>query len=243
MAPKSDEASAVDSNDYPLLNLPAELRNSIYELVFEDHGRVFTFVKRARTKAPGVLMACRQTYSEGVGLYYNGSVLCVANRSEMRLIAARTQHLAPKFIANTCHILLSCAADEALEHAKHPRYGPSVRLAIVRRAEQDLERLHRFIGLSNAEDALIRKVRYEIVGPGREKVFTSTPYETATEIERKWNSEYYEPRMLQHKSIAKYKTDKEATHLARIDGQEESTIGPWKILELEKKTSTDERAT
>lgn len=243
MAANSDNGPAVDSNDSPLLNLPAELRNSIYELVFEDQGRVSTFVKGAQGKAPGLLMACRQTYSEGINMYYHGSVLYVATRFKMRYIAAGTQHLPPKFIANVRHILLSCASAEALGRAKHGRHASYRRLDVATYAEKDLELLHRFLELSNAGDALIRKVRYEVVGPGRERTFTSTPVETAKQIERKWHGEYCEPQMPQQKNIAKYKTDQEATELTRIGGQEESIIGPWKILELDEKTSTDERAT
>lgn len=197
MASKSDEALATDSNDPPLLDLPAELRNCIYELVFQDQGRVFSFVKGARSKAPGLLMACRQTYSECINMYYHGSVLCTESRFKMRHIATGTQHLPPKFIANTCHILLSCASAEAMDRAKHGRCAWYRRLDFATCADADLEKLHRFLGLSEAEDALIRKVRYEIVGPGRERVFTSTPVETAYQIERKWDGEYHNSRMLQ----------------------------------------------
>lgn len=38
-----------------------------------------------------------------------------------------------------------------------------------------------------AQGGLIPKVRYEIVGPGHKRVFTSTPVETAREIERGWD--------------------------------------------------------
>lgn len=173
-------------------------------------------------------------------MYYRGSVLYVANRFKMRYIAAGTQHLPPKLIANIRHILLSCASAEALGRAKHGRYASYRRLDVATYAEKDLELLHRFLELSNASDALIRKVRYEIVGPGRERIFTSTPVETAKQIERKWHGECCEPQMLQQKNIAKYKTDQGATELTHIDGQEESIIGPWKILDLEEKKSKDE---
>ena len=183
-------------------------------------------------------MACRQTYSEGIGLYYHNNVLCINNLSDM---AASTTHLPTKLIANNSHILLTSAKKFAL--AKHPQYAYPLLHLVARRAQWDLEMLHRLLGLSDAEDALIRKVRYEIVRPGRERVFTATPLETAAEIERNWHGEYCEPQMLQQKSIAKYKPDKEAIRLARIDGEEQSVIGPWKILELEEKTPTDESTT
>lgn len=64
------------NNPSRLLELPAELRNRIYEFVFADsevHVRkkdIFTHL-RYRPPHAGILMACRQTYSESLTIFYD----------------------------------------------------------------------------------------------------------------------------------------------------------------------------
>ncbi|KAF2162713.1 hypothetical protein M409DRAFT_26950 [Zasmidium cellare ATCC 36951] len=61
-----------------LLRLPAELRNRIYALTLNDvvayRARktvAYRKVHRVKAKAPGLLLACKQTYTEAVQLFYS----------------------------------------------------------------------------------------------------------------------------------------------------------------------------
>ncbi|KAK4494820.1 hypothetical protein PRZ48_014176 [Zasmidium cellare] len=51
-----------------LLKLAAELRNRIYDMVFEDHAIDWDDHKPA---APGILLACKHTHTEAIGAYYD----------------------------------------------------------------------------------------------------------------------------------------------------------------------------
>lgn len=60
-----------DQDDSRLMRLPAELRNEIYELVFSGRQGVASFEEGRKPKAPAILVACRQTYSEALPIYYS----------------------------------------------------------------------------------------------------------------------------------------------------------------------------
>ena len=50
----------------PLLGLPPELRNMIYELVFKGQ----TMINGVKHYAPGILLACKKIYHEATLLFY-----------------------------------------------------------------------------------------------------------------------------------------------------------------------------
>ena len=59
-----------DNTKCHFLALPAELRNRIYEMALEDEIITITDMKSARSTPPGVLIACKQMYTEGLGLFH-----------------------------------------------------------------------------------------------------------------------------------------------------------------------------
>ncbi|KAF2162492.1 hypothetical protein M409DRAFT_27115 [Zasmidium cellare ATCC 36951] len=62
----------VSSQRSPFLALPSEIRNEIYAYAFEDGELEIDQQYRDRTTpAPGLVFACRQTYEEGLSMYYN----------------------------------------------------------------------------------------------------------------------------------------------------------------------------
>ena len=79
-----------------LLELPAELRNSIYVLVFQGCMFEVDLVNHGRArKAVGLLLACKQTFAEAVSFYYrNVTIEC----SSILAIIHRTQYLPPQHL-------------------------------------------------------------------------------------------------------------------------------------------------
>lgn len=60
---------------FRFLDLPAELRNYIYQLAYED--TVITIgmiIRRSRYATPGLLMANKQIYVEGLLTFYNAAI-------------------------------------------------------------------------------------------------------------------------------------------------------------------------
>ncbi|KAK5115630.1 hypothetical protein LTR85_009801 [Meristemomyces frigidus] len=90
----------------PLLRLPPELRNRIYHLFFKDHE-----VQLARYSdrpslgcghaAPGILLACHQTYDECIGIFYSASTFLAADKRD---ILAWLTLAPPKYMGLVRHI-------------------------------------------------------------------------------------------------------------------------------------------
>ena len=78
MAARSPESK---SASFPFLRLSAELRNRIYEEAFDG-----TIISDTATITPldsgyGIILACKQTYAEALGLYYNTHAFRFSNDS------------------------------------------------------------------------------------------------------------------------------------------------------------------
>lgn len=61
-----------DQSASPIFKLPPELRNAIYSLVFQDHTVEVVSVERyLKAQPPGLLITCKQLYTEAVEVYYS----------------------------------------------------------------------------------------------------------------------------------------------------------------------------
>jgi len=67
ITPASD-STMLAQDELPLLRLPPELRNCIYRTLFND---AEISLIDTRIKAPGILLTCKQTHQESIGLFYN----------------------------------------------------------------------------------------------------------------------------------------------------------------------------
>ncbi|KAK4494819.1 hypothetical protein PRZ48_014175 [Zasmidium cellare] len=81
-----------EDTDSPLLNLPPELRNNIYELVFTN--TTINFNTTATRRPPSLLLSCKQIYTEAVTVYYAEATF-VSNEPQKAIIA-HIQTLPPK---------------------------------------------------------------------------------------------------------------------------------------------------
>lgn len=80
-------SNAADQSKCRLFRLPAEIRNSIYELAFENEV-VFVGTKikkkpQARAKVQGILLACKQTYAETLQLHFSISTFQFDNKNRI----------------------------------------------------------------------------------------------------------------------------------------------------------------
>lgn len=58
----------------PLLNLPAELRNAIYEYVLPKEEHAFWMADCYKRKVPGILLANKQIRSEALPIFYQSNI-------------------------------------------------------------------------------------------------------------------------------------------------------------------------
>lgn len=76
----SSNMATTDISDLPLLNLPPELRNRIYQAVLTENGPVFLRKHgygRANWRPPALLATCRTIRREASSFYYNTNVFLV----------------------------------------------------------------------------------------------------------------------------------------------------------------------
>lgn len=72
------------------MTLPPEIRNEIYTALFKDE------IQRIKPEysLPGILSACRQTYTEAIGLFYSISVFrCLDEDSTVSWLVALPQEI------------------------------------------------------------------------------------------------------------------------------------------------------
>lgn len=154
----------------PLLALPAELRNNIWEEVFEGN-EVQISTTRGSDKgsaAPALLLTCKLIYSEATSVYYALSDFQAVTLSYHRL-ADRLVCL-PKSSFNLIQRI-----SIHLIHHPNSYIEPEVWAS---RAQENVLRMRKKLIASSHPDAhcvKIRTVVYDIVGS---KYWTSTPWET-----------------------------------------------------------------
>lgn len=57
----------------PFFRLPAELRNQIYELAFQETTATVQYPGGCCLLPSGILTACKQAYTEAIGLFYSNA--------------------------------------------------------------------------------------------------------------------------------------------------------------------------
>lgn len=88
-------------DDSPLNRLPAELRNRIYELVFDKHDVIPTVPLRKLSKYNGLTRTCRQIRKETHGMFF------ALNKFELKLTFTK----GPKYIPRLCTLLRTLGRD------------------------------------------------------------------------------------------------------------------------------------
>lgn len=155
----------------PLLALPAELRNNIWEEVFEGNEVQISTTRRGRSRgstAPALLLTCKHIYSEASSVYYALSDFQAVTRSYHRL-ADRLVCL-PKSSFN----LIQRISINLIQHRDsyiEPEDWAS-------RAQENVLRMQETLIASShpqAHNVKIRTVVYDVVGS---RFWTSTPWET-----------------------------------------------------------------
>ena len=91
-----------------LLSLPRELRDHIYVKIFEDSThRITSKSQLTPLETPGTLVACKQTYTEAIGIYFQLiAFLCVPGRA-----AAWMEGLSADKLAQVKHIHLDVGSN------------------------------------------------------------------------------------------------------------------------------------
>lgn len=102
-----------DQSNSPFFKLPPELRNAIYGTVFQNHTiEVVSAERNLKAQPPGLLVACKQVYTEAVEIFY--SAVIVEGRSAIDifdwalLMPKRYYDLVPAVrLVSGCHVCLS----------------------------------------------------------------------------------------------------------------------------------------
>lgn len=178
MAPLSKKAPI--SQDSPLLDLPPEIRNNIYEMVFEG-----TIIKVDRedlpSTAPGLLRTCRQIYNEAVGMYHASAT--IYSRFYFRLYMWLKRRGNRQGVKNAL-------LDHAPSYWRLMKAHLDIRLDRERReywakeGAADINRMRQCV-----PDLPIDLFKVSILAPNQEMVWTTNPLEDLRVLEEEWAGE------------------------------------------------------
>jgi len=156
--------------DSPLLRLPPELRNLIYEHAL--HGTVVTLREHQLSKVPGVLLACKQTYGEATAIFYTTASFTVEDDWVMLHRLSRMPYRYQRLI-NTISILTT----QKWRGIKHlsPEPPPDV---LAEYAQEDIDAAKRTLRLDSSITIRPTVVQASIKTPSGKTVFSTTPKET-----------------------------------------------------------------
>ncbi|KAK4494394.1 hypothetical protein PRZ48_014692 [Zasmidium cellare] len=97
--------NASDQSTSRLMSLAPELRNRIYEFVFEDETVTLkaksTNNPEGRSRVPGVLLACKQTYIESLQIFFNKSIFLFTS---MQKLSAWMRNIGPQNRRCVAHV-------------------------------------------------------------------------------------------------------------------------------------------
>lgn len=107
----TDMANPTDSQ---LLTVPAELRNRVYSLVFDNCIHDVTILVRFRksAKPTSLLLACKQVYQEAIGIFYSNAIIASTGTSDLvhwiKHIPPQHYHLVPEIrYVHLVHVKIS----------------------------------------------------------------------------------------------------------------------------------------
>ncbi|KAF2165990.1 hypothetical protein M409DRAFT_55346 [Zasmidium cellare ATCC 36951] len=136
-------SNATNQSASRLMSLAPELRNRIYEFIFEDQMVTLKSKSKSnpsgRSKVPGILMTCKQTYTESLHIFFNKSVFLFTSMQKlgswMRNIGPANRRVVGRVDFRTHHN----AVNKGLgEHSLEPWHGGiAVKIGVV---EQELKR-------------------------------------------------------------------------------------------------------
>lgn len=179
--PTSEDAGLGQDNnaDSPLLELPGELRNRIYEAVFEDHiVRVAVIDGRQKRSKPQIvdhplLLVCRQVRAEARGLFFSLSTF----RLETRMGAMPClDRLRPPFIGLITKIDIDDTPFLKRHEEKHKRIlSPRALIDIADDAQFELFWFRDCVGRRLRISSTVR-VRGAFLLPSGSFTFSEDPY-------------------------------------------------------------------
>ncbi|KAK3110783.1 hypothetical protein LTR53_014580 [Teratosphaeriaceae sp. CCFEE 6253] len=157
-----------------LLDLPPELRNLIYETLFEDHIAEWTFGKFC--KSPNILLACKRIYIEAISVFYCRATF---RAQSLKLLESRLRRL------RSCHRRMITRLDIDTQHSFTREggfiadWGTTPRPKVVTIEEFAECYLTSFRDLlrqaSSLKELKIRSLRASIRLPNSQLVWTSEP--------------------------------------------------------------------
>lgn len=100
MSADGDVSKTTSSKPFHLLDLPAELRNRIYESTLSEME-----VEFPQPQPPGLLLVSKQVYTEAISIYYAESVF--TSNNELSLFPTQLSNLPPKSRGLINHVVLS----------------------------------------------------------------------------------------------------------------------------------------
>lgn len=167
------------------MELPPELRNRIFTLVFEDFTAKLELDVRYR--APGVLLACRQIYGEANGLYYSNATfqLLLPRATPMKSLARRLSSLAYKYQKLIRKVALTTPTEIrrfALITDEHASYEIETRpRALAQMAEYHIANAKSFL----ADHRILRptNISTSMRTPKGKPIWSETPLKTFRDLE------------------------------------------------------------
>lgn len=177
--------------DSPLLDLPPEIRNIIYERVFEN-AIIKIEGEGLISEAPSLLLTCRQVYDEALGMYYACSMVYTKYGWKLWMWLWRTRlKLSTEALVNR----RNSVKNALFEHAKNYWGQSELRLELrMIRANREAEARPAAVELedirSRAPHAPNHLLKASILAPSQEMVWTSNPVQTSRALEEEWAVEW-----------------------------------------------------
>lgn len=171
----------------PLLRLPPEIRNEIYAYAFEDGELKIDRQYRDRTTpAPGLVFACRQTYEEGLVMYYAALSIVSKDPWILTMWLAYLNYLPDghqfKLIKR---VFLDCR--NRSEQMLPLQLGQ--RFALNHHTQLSLDRVNGELAKTPKGRGSCIQVKVCIATPNQQLVWTDEPFKLGEALEKRWNGE------------------------------------------------------
>lgn len=183
---KLHSAMAISSSQRsPFLALPPEIRNEIYHYAFEDGELEIDQQYRDRTTpAPGLVSACRQTYEEGLHMYYGALNIVSRDPWVLKMWLSYMNYLPD---GHQFRLIKRAYLDCRNRSEQMLPLQLGQRFALNHHTQLSLDGV-------NGELAKIRQVRgsgiqvkVRIATPDQQLIWTNEPFKLGEALENRWN--------------------------------------------------------
>lgn len=186
---KKPNPKRTTQQDSPLLDLPAELRNNIYEMIFEDN-IINVEGEQPRAQAPGLLVTCRQFYNEGIGVYY--ACASVYGKLDLEVWSWLTQYHRLESLGSFRKSIKKVLLDHAGDHWRPLDLHTStawlrrnIRETTAQYAAEEIDETRQSV-----RDVSSDRFKVSILAPNQEMIWTTNPVEVSRVLEEEWAGEY-----------------------------------------------------